>query len=147
ARDARTDVAYAASYLRQSTSRPTERSLRRLKREFGYLQANPMSVAIPMVYKGGELDIRVFFDASMGNNNDPYGTTGWLVFVNNHLVAWRSKKQARVSRSSTTAELISIHDAVDYLSFLLRTYKACGIKANVNLLTDSNDLACLLNSR
>ena len=55
--------------------------------------------------KHGHVNVTAFSDAGYaGDRGDRKSTTGYLTFVGENLVTWRSKKQDVVSRSSAEAE-------------------------------------------
>ena len=53
--------------------------------------------------------LHAFTDADWAGNKDDYISTGaYIVYMGQHLIAWSSKKQTGVSRSSTEAEYQSL---------------------------------------
>eukprot|EP00388_Colpodella_angusta_P011031 GDKJ01028456.1.p1 GENE.GDKJ01028456.1~~GDKJ01028456.1.p1 ORF type:complete len:219 (+),score=19.19 GDKJ01028456.1:77-658(+) len=83
----------------------------------------------------------------MGNDVRANGTTGWIVFLNDGVMAWRSKKQQRVGRSSLKVELIAMHDLLDYLEWFANLAKHVNKSVDIHIYTDSNDLVKLLEAK
>lgn len=104
ARDSRPDAAFAASFLGKLTHRLSKNAIKYSNRVIAYLKGKELAIPLPSRFVTEELNIQAFVDASMGNSNDPHGTTGWIILINGYPVAWKSKKQTRVSRSSLKAE-------------------------------------------
>lgn len=146
-RDSRPDAAFAGSLLAKFTHRLSSRAFKLMDRTFKYLQEHPLQLPMPAKFISEGMSISMYVDASMGNNEAPHGTTGWVVLINGFPIAWRSKTQTRVSRSSMKAELIAMHDAVDYLEWLTAILKDLGIEQKVTLFTDSKDLELILKAR
>lgn len=60
-----------------------------------------------------------FVDADWAaDSNDSKSTTGFVIFVRNCAVVWRSVKQRNVPRSSTFAEYYALADCVDEILFV-----------------------------
>ena len=60
--------------------------------------------------EGSELEIKVLVDSDLAGAADKKSTTGYLVYINNRLVMWRTKKQSTVATSTCNAELNGISD-------------------------------------
>uniref|UniRef100_A0A3Q7JAQ1 Mitochondrial protein n=1 Tax=Solanum lycopersicum TaxID=4081 RepID=A0A3Q7JAQ1_SOLLC len=58
-----------------------------------------------LLIRPGDLELRGFSDSDWANdNNDRKSTSGFLIFLGPNLICWCTKKQPKVSRSSTEAE-------------------------------------------
>lgn len=146
-RDSRPDLAFATSHLSKLTHRLTKNAVKYSNRVVAYTKDKALPLPIPSRFVSPELNITAYVDASMGNSNDPHGTTGWIIFINDYPVAWRSKKQTRVSRSSLKAELIALHDLVDYMEWLCNILATQKKNFTAEINTDSKDLVQLVNAR
>lgn len=146
-RDSRPDVAYAASYFGKQVFALTEKAFELMDRTTQYMKDNEYSIPVPSTFVSEKLDVKMYVDASMGNNNDVHGTTGWILLVNGYPISWRAKRQHRVSRSSLKAELIALHDAIDQIEWLSTVAASQGIDCDVNIFTDSKDLVHLVLAR
>uniref|UniRef100_A0A0G4HAP1 Reverse transcriptase Ty1/copia-type domain-containing protein n=1 Tax=Chromera velia CCMP2878 TaxID=1169474 RepID=A0A0G4HAP1_9ALVE len=52
-------------------------------------------------------------DSSFGNAASPHPQTGWVVFINNSPLIWKSRRQSRVARSTTRAEVLALEEGID----------------------------------
>uniref|UniRef100_A0A3Q7EG09 Reverse transcriptase Ty1/copia-type domain-containing protein n=1 Tax=Solanum lycopersicum TaxID=4081 RepID=A0A3Q7EG09_SOLLC len=58
-----------------------------------------------LLIQPGDLELRDFSDSDWANDkNDRKCTSGFLIFLGPNLISWCTKKQPKVSRSSTEAE-------------------------------------------
>lgn len=108
---------------------------------------NKLEIALPKEHQPGPLQIDAYVDAGMGNPNEVHGTTGWFITVNGYPVAWKSKKQARVGRSSAKVELNAMHDLADYLVLMTNVYQELNVECTVNVYSDSNDVVNIIHKR
>ncbi|XP_061342600.1 uncharacterized mitochondrial protein AtMg00810-like [Gastrolobium bilobum] len=99
----RPDITYAVHYLSQFVASPCDHHLTAAHRILRFLKNAP---ATGLFYPShGSLCIRAFADSDWACCPlTRKSITGFCVFIGDSLVAWRSKKQRTVSRSSSEAE-------------------------------------------
>ena len=103
----RPDIAYAVNILSRRQSDFGEQDIRDVKRVLRYLR-NTENLGIVFESKGNET-LTCYPDASLGfNDKKSQSTSGYAIFVNGDLVAWRTKKQNHVALSSAEAEYIAM---------------------------------------
>ena len=95
----RPDIAYAVSVVSQFISTPTVKHWAALEQILCYLKKAP---GLGILYSSqGHTRTECFSDVDWaGSKFDRRSTTGYCVFFGGNLVAWKSKKQSVVSRSS-----------------------------------------------
>lgn len=145
-RDSRPDLAYAASFLGQFSKRPTERSYRLLQRAISYAVTHPFIMHYPSQHESPKLSIECYVDASLGNKNDIHAQTGFIILINKRPFYWKSKRQQRVARSSTKAEMNALNELFDKLEFYTTIFSNANIPHSVQVYTDSKDVQQLLQS-
>uniref|UniRef100_A0A0G4I2W5 Uncharacterized protein n=1 Tax=Chromera velia CCMP2878 TaxID=1169474 RepID=A0A0G4I2W5_9ALVE len=78
-----------------------------------------------------ELIAVVYADALFGIPDSPYPQTGWLLFLQGSPLLYKSRRQSRVARSTTRAEVLTLEDAVDaslhFTACLIPFYKSVKI--------------------
>ena len=103
----RPDVSFAVNKLSQFMHRPTTEHWTAIKRVLRYLSGT-MSHGVFFPTKTSTA-LHAFTDAYWAGNRDDYTSTGaYIVYLGSHPVAWSSKKQTGVARSSTEAEYRSV---------------------------------------
>lgn len=146
ARDSRPDLSFAASWLGKQTTKLTPAALRAMARCLSFARSRPLSIPMPATHQAS-LNIEMFVDASMGSEASPYGTTGWVITANGLPVGWRAKTQTRVGRSSLKAELLALHDGVDFLEWMFNIVSRFCRNISLQIHCDSQDLVRLVHAR
>ncbi|XP_068309693.1 uncharacterized mitochondrial protein AtMg00810-like [Pyrus communis] len=120
----RPDIVFSVHQVSQFMQVPMIYHFTAVKRILRYLKG---SLTHGIRYSSGELILKAFSDADWARNpNDRWSTTGLVVFLGNNPIAWSSKKQQTVSRSSTEAEyraLSSTAAELDWVQQLLTFLK------------------------
>jgi hypothetical protein len=101
---ARPDIAHAVQILSQFVSAPTSVHYGHLLRVLRYLRGTKTQC---LFYDSNSpLQLHAYSDATWASDpTDRRSITGYCILLGSSPVAWKSKKQAVVSRSSTEAEL------------------------------------------
>uniref|UniRef100_A0A3Q7IK20 Reverse transcriptase Ty1/copia-type domain-containing protein n=1 Tax=Solanum lycopersicum TaxID=4081 RepID=A0A3Q7IK20_SOLLC len=98
----RPDIQYAVNRVSQSMHAPTEQNFQALKWILCYLKGSSRR---GLLFQKGNLELSVYSDSNWANDKDDrLSTTGYLLFLGPNLISWCTKKQTRVSRSSTEAK-------------------------------------------
>jgi hypothetical protein len=125
----RPDILTAVGQLATFNNSPNESAWRAIVRLYGFLlETKDLKLVYEkMKTKDDKLKIEVYVDA---NFNDPHlknkSRSGYLIFVNNCLVSWYSKKQSLLAMSTAEAEVFAANEAAKSVAWLL------------NLLTELN---------
>ncbi|KAL3634153.1 hypothetical protein CASFOL_021207 [Castilleja foliolosa] len=103
----RPEICYAVNKVSQYMSNPLEPHLKAVKRILRYL-AGTINYGLNFV-KPKNINVTGFSDSDWAADlDDRRSTTGYCVYVGGNLIAWSSKKQQSVSKSSTEAEYRSL---------------------------------------
>lgn len=113
----RPDIAYAVHVLSQFVSAPTSVHYAHLLRLLRYLRATPSRGLL--FSQHSSLELRSYSDATWASDpSDRRSVTGFCLFLGSSLIAWKSKKQTGVSRSSTEAELRAMATTAEEIVWL-----------------------------
>ncbi|KAE8703804.1 hypothetical protein F3Y22_tig00110462pilonHSYRG00109 [Hibiscus syriacus] len=108
----RPELAFSVGKVAQFMHAPRESHLVAVKRILRYL-AGTVEYGLVYLPLKSRFIVSAFADADWGANiTDRMSISGYGVFLGNHLVAWSSKKQKFVSRSTMEAEYKSLADAI-----------------------------------
>ena len=103
---------------------PSEHDYHCLKRILRYIFG---TVGRGLLIRPGELELQGFSDSDWANDkNDKKSTSGFLIFLGPNLISWCTKKQPKVSRSSTEAEYRALALAAEtmWVTYILRELRA-----------------------
>uniref|UniRef100_A0ABD2WKS0 Reverse transcriptase Ty1/copia-type domain-containing protein n=1 Tax=Trichogramma kaykai TaxID=54128 RepID=A0ABD2WKS0_9HYME len=104
----RPDIAYAVNLLSRRQIAPTIGDWMEVKRIFRYLRG---STNEGLVYRAKEDEMKVYTDSSFGDCEESKSTSGYIIKIFDDTVAWRSKKQTLVTRSTCGAEYYAMSEA------------------------------------
>jgi histone deacetylase 1/2 len=122
----RPDIAYSVNKVCQFLQAPTETHWTAVKRVLRYLK-HTSSLGL-VIQKSPSLLLSGFADADWaGCPDDRRSTGGHAVFLVGNLVAWNSRKQPTVSRSSTEAEYKSVANATAEIMWIQGLLQELGI--------------------
>ena len=98
----RPDIQFAVNRVAQRMHQPSEHDYHCLKHILTYIFG---TLGRGLLIRPGDLELRGFSDSDWANDkNDRKSTSGFLIFLGPNLISYCTKKQPKVSRSSTEAE-------------------------------------------
>ncbi|XP_016729168.1 secreted RxLR effector protein 161-like [Gossypium hirsutum] len=110
----RPNLSFYVNKLSQYMNLPSENHWKAVKRVLKYLSG---TIDHGLYFSKGQAKVVCYSDADWASSvEDRRSTTGYAMYLGPNLVAWSSKKQVVVSRSSSEAEY---HSLANYLSDLL----------------------------
>jgi histone deacetylase 1/2 len=122
----RPDISYSVNKVCQFLHSPTDSHWTAVKRILRYLQGTLTHELI--LRQSSSLLLSAFSDADWaGCLDDRRSTGGHAVFFGGNLVAWNSRKQPTVSRSSTEAEYKSVANATAELMWIQALLRELGL--------------------
>ncbi|WVZ83338.1 hypothetical protein U9M48_030497 [Paspalum notatum var. saurae] len=134
----RPDISYSVHILSQFVSAPTQLHYSHLLRVLCYLRGT-MSRRL-FFLRSSSLQLQAYCDATWASDSfDRRSLSAYCVFLGGFLIAWKTKKQTAVSRSSTEAELRAmalVTAEVTWLRWLLADF-GVSVSIPTPLLTDS----------
>ena len=113
----RPDISFAVQRVSQFMQTPRHLHLAAVRRIIRYLRGSPgRGLFYPT---GSPLRLVAYSDADWaGCPNTRRSVTGWCMFLGDSLISWKSKKQARVSKSSTESEYRAMYAACSEILWL-----------------------------
>jgi hypothetical protein len=144
----RPDLTFVVSVVSQFMHAPRTAHLDAVYHILRYLKTSP---GLGLFYSAGhQSGLSCFTDADYaGSQTDRRSTTGLSTFYGNHLISWKSKKQAVVSRSSAeaeyramaqgTCEILWLRSILNELGFMEKDSSQlfCDNKSAIMLASDS----------
>ncbi|WVZ72071.1 hypothetical protein U9M48_020586 [Paspalum notatum var. saurae] len=134
----RPDISYSVHILSQFISAPTQLHYSHLLRVLRYLHGT-MSRRL-FFPRSTSLQLQAYCDATWASDfSDRRSLSAYCVFLGGSLIAWKTKKQTAVSRSSTEAELRAmalVTAEVTWLRWLLADF-GVSVSIPTPLLTNS----------
>jgi hypothetical protein len=103
----RPDIAFAVSKLSQYMAKPYDSHWKAVKRVIKYLKSTK-ELGITLGGHHSEERVDGYADADWANDKDGKSITGTVIFYNNSIVTWKSKKQSTVALSTAEAELYAL---------------------------------------
>uniref|UniRef100_A0A2N9F8S9 Reverse transcriptase Ty1/copia-type domain-containing protein n=1 Tax=Fagus sylvatica TaxID=28930 RepID=A0A2N9F8S9_FAGSY len=132
----RPDLTFAVSVVSQFMHAPCTSHLDTVHHILRYVKTSP---GLGLFYSAGHQSrLSCFTDADYaGSQTDRRFNTGLSTFYGNHLISWKSKKQATISRSSAEAEYRAMAQATCEILWLRSICNELGF-----METDSSQLFC-----
>ncbi|XP_020214429.1 uncharacterized protein LOC109798521 [Cajanus cajan] len=123
----RPDVTYTVNVVSQHMKNPREEHMEVVTRILRYLKS---SLGGGLIYsKNNHLEVEGYSDSNwVGTKPDRKSTIGYVTLVGGNLVTWRSKKQKKVTRSSTEAKWRGMANGICKLLWLRRLLTELGYK-------------------
>lgn len=113
----RPDISFAVQQASQFTQKPRHLHLAAVHRILQYLRGTPGRGLF--FSAGNPLNLVAYSDADWAGCPDTRrSVTGWCMFLGSSLISWKSKKQPRVSKSSTESEYRAMSAACSEIVWL-----------------------------
>jgi len=134
----RPDISYAVHILSQFVSAPTQLHYSHLLRVLRYLRG---TISRRLFFpRSSSLQLQAYSDATwVSDSSNRRSLSAYCVFLGGSLIAWKTKKQVAVSRSSAEAELRAlalVTAEVTWLRWLLEDF-GVSVSGPTPLLSDS----------
>jgi hypothetical protein len=132
----RPDIMFSVSWLSRFLGKSTTHQFKEAKRVIRYLKGTINYSTKLRSMKN--MVMQVFVDADYANGEDYKSTTGCLIFLDNCLVSWFSRKQNLTSLSTTESEFTALGEAIREVLYLTGIIREIGIVLqSVNIYCDN----------
>ena len=87
-----------------------------------------------------EFELEVHCDSDWGNDKETRNSvTGFIIFLEQVPIVWKSRSQRTVALSSTEAEYIAVTDAAKEIKFIVQIFESIGLKIKkpININVDN----------
>ncbi|KAL4591551.1 hypothetical protein LXL04_004520 [Taraxacum kok-saghyz] len=136
----RPDVAFTVNKLSQYRHRPTTFHWTALKRLLRYLHGTLHHGLL--LRRNYPLQLHAFTDADWTGDKQTYrSTTGYIVYLGSNPIAWTSKRQLTLARSSTEAEFRAVASTTTEVQWVLSLLTELGYKPTVTPTIYCNNLS------
>ncbi|KAJ8139395.1 hypothetical protein OY671_007393 [Metschnikowia pulcherrima] len=148
ANNTRPDLAFVANSLASRASNPSQTDFKKLMYCMGYIsQSFDQKLEYSRIKNPGPLGTftaETFSDASFAPEADVKSISGMTIYINRNLVAWLTKKQKNITRSTAAAELVALSIAEDRTVHLVEFMRDLGCKVLRTHLYEDNQavIAC-----
>jgi hypothetical protein len=125
AHQTRFDLKYIVSHLSTKSQAPTVTDMHHLHKVLRYLHKTKND---KLTFTKSSLQISAFADASHLHSRDLMGQSGYVIQLGINTIICESQKQKLVSQSSMEAELISLNDSINWITWLRHIMEEVGYK-------------------
>ena len=141
----RFDLSLPISFYGSFSHAPTVKMMRLLNKSCQYAKSTASSGIEFHFSKESDFVLHAYCDASFGSHLK-HAQSGYLIFVNNIPIAWKSVRQRRVCHSTVKAECEAMHSCIDMCILLMYFMSELKFSVDATIFSDSLDLINLLMS-
>jgi Reverse transcriptase (RNA-dependent DNA polymerase)/gag-polypeptide of LTR copia-type len=144
----RPDVTYVVAYLGRYLSKANSVCMDLAMRTVKYLYHTRGRGIVYQVLHTYAVEIVAYVDSDWGSSEDRKSTTGYVVYLNGSVLAFKSKKQNSIAMSSAEAEYCAVSKVIMYLRGLLNMMKELklNVKQPVQIWNDNQAAISIMNS-
>lgn len=144
----RPDLAWCCGMLSTFNAAPAERHVDTAKQVLRYIRYTAdYSLKFTRTHSGIPMTLEIYMDASF--NQEPHRVrsfAGYVMMLDRCPVAWSSKRQATVAKSTAEAEYVAIATAASHLLWSITAMKDLGVRHELPVLRCDNEPAIHLTS-
>jgi hypothetical protein len=128
----RPDIASCVRELAKMSGRATVLNYNQMLRCMKYVENTMSHGTFGLKNKNDYYTIKAFCDSDYaGDYETRRSTSGYIIYVNDSPISWKSKGQERVAYSSTEAEYIAMSDASKEIMFIIQLLQQMNLKVKL----------------
>jgi hypothetical protein len=139
------DLCNVVRELAKCMDRATKRTYLEMLRVVKFvIDTKNFCLRIQPEFKGKSWSLRVFCDSDWaGNSETRISVTGFILYLMNVPVCWRSKAQKGVTLSSSEAECVAMSEAVKEIEFIYYLLQDIGIDVKLPILVKTDNVGAM----
>ena len=131
----RPDVGFAVHYLSRKLPKPTVEDMRRARRVLIFLRdTRTRSLVYPKIQLPANPRVTCYVDASWGNGEKKKTICGYVIQIENRVIAAATKQQHLVAQITTEAEYIGLAYALRKILWVQNMILEMGLTAQIPLV-------------
>ena len=143
----RPDISHAVTHLSQFLKEPREHDYQQAMRVLTYLRDHMQRCSIYKKMKTQSFHLRTYVDSSYMNANDRRSIYGYVIFLNNNVLHWRSKINNLTALSTTEAEFVAAAISIQTLNWIYQIMSELCLHIQTSVVfVDNQGAVRILNS-
>jgi hypothetical protein len=146
----RPDINNPVRELSKSMDSATEASFKEMKRIIKFVldtRQFGLKLQPSLLSESKEWSITVYSDSDWAGDKDTRRSiSGYIIFIMNCPILWRSKQQETVSLSSSEAEYIALSEAAKEIKFIYQVLDSLGIKVKLPIIVKVDNVGAIFMS-
>jgi hypothetical protein len=134
----RPDIAFAVNVVAQEQAKGLQSTVNKAKHILRYLKGTQGYKLKYKKQEGSGVTMTCYQDADYANDHDRRSISGYTIFVNGNLVAWKIQKQQTVAKSTTEAEYVAMSLATSSVIYLREVLKELGYPQGPTVMFEDN---------
>lgn len=145
----RPDISNPVRILTKFVSQPTVAAVKEMKRVIKYVldTADYGLKIFPTEIKEGNWEMTIYTDSDWAGDKDSRrSVSGFILYLMNVPILWRSRQQKSVTLSSTEAEYVSLSEAAKEIRFVYYIMVSMGLRVRLPIVVQVDNVGAIFMS-